>query len=651
MDADYVVIGAGSAGCVVAARLSEDGARVVLLEAGPPDRDIWIHIPAGVLRVLNNTKINWNFLSEGDPGTAGRQLQWPRGKTLGGTSSINGMLYVRGNPADYDNWAQMGCRGWSYDEVLPFFRKSETYRGNGDPAYRSQGGPLIVEDYRTILPLTHRFVEAAQQAGFAFTPDYNGKQQEGVAYSQMTRRGKWRGSTAQTFLREARGRANLKVETNAIATRMLFEGRRCIGVAFRQNGVDHEVRAAREVILSGGTVNSPHVLQISGIGPAEHLRSIGVSVLHDLPGVGANLNDHYVVRVSHRVRNAVTINQLARGARLMREAVKFATRGNGALTFGVTSAMVFCRSREGLSSPDLQLLFTPASYAQGVFRQLEREPGMTVAVCPVRPESRGTIMAQSPDPLQYPAIRPNYLSAPSDLRVLISGIDQTRKIFSQPAMAPYTVEETVPGPSIASEAQFAEFARNAGTNVFHPVGTCKMGTDPMAVVDPRLRVIGVSGLRVIDASIMPAVTTGNTNAPAIMIGEKGAQMIKEDAREQPDLVRDQPATRAEGGGLGRGEPHPPRRWKRIEAADVHRRLWRMRDRLRSSGDRCAKGIAVRSRLPSRLRRDDRGRRRAQHREDRLWRHGHGHRLWRGRAVGGTGRAARRRRRDHRGRSR
>src|SRR5438067_380614 len=421
MDADYVVVGAGSAGCVVASRLSEDGSRVVLLEAGPPDRDIWIHVPAGVLRVLNNAKINWNFLSEGEPGTNGRQLQWPRGKTLGGTSSINGMLYVRGNPADYDNWAQMGCRGWSYDEVLPFFRKSESYRGNGDPEYRSQGG----------------------------------------------------------------------------------------------------------------AVTSPHVLQIAGIGPAEHLQSIGLPVVHDLPGVGANLNDHYVVRVSHRVRNAVTINQLARGARLLREAVKFATLGNGALTFGVTSAMVFCRSREGLSSPDLQLLFTPASYAQGVFRQLEREPGMTVAVCPVRPESRGTIMAQSPDPLQYPAIRPNYLSAPSDLRVLISGIDQTRKIFAQPAMAPYTVEETVPGPGIASEAQFADFARNAGTNVFHPVGTCKMGTDPMSVVDPRLRVIGVSGLRVIDASIMPAVTTGNTNAPAIMIGEKGAQMIKEDAREQP----------------------------------------------------------------------------------------------------------------------
>jgi choline dehydrogenase len=527
-DTDYLVIGAGSAGCVVASRLSETGARVTLLEAGPRDWHPWVHVPAGVLKLLRNPRVNWNYATEPEAGSGGRSLHWPRGRVLGGSSSINGMLYVRGNPADFDGWAQMGCRGWSYDDVLPYFRKSEHY-GPGDPAFRGKGGVLRVEDYRTVLPLTHCFVEAAQQAGHAFRRDLNGEEQEGVGYSQMTRNGRFRGSTARTFLAAAKGRPNLRVETGAVATRLLFAGRRCIGAAFQQAGAERELRAAREVVLCGGAVNSPQLLQISGIGPAEHLRSIGVEVVSDAPGVGTNLQDHYVARVSHRVTGAVSINELARGARLAGEVLRFALRGRGALTFGVTSAQVFCRSREGLASPDLQLLFTPASYDPRVFGALEREPGMTVAVCPVRPESRGTVMARSPDPSEKPAIRPNYLASHSDRRVLAAGIRMAREIAAAPALARHVVRETVPGPEVVSDAGLFDYMRDFGTTIYHPVGTCRMGGDPASVVDARLRVRGIGDLRVVDASVMPTLTTGNTNAPTIMVAEKGAAMIREDA--------------------------------------------------------------------------------------------------------------------------
>jgi len=526
--ADYVIIGAGSAGCVLASRLSEGGARVILLEAGPKDWHPMIHVPAGVLKLLHHPKVNWNYTTDPEAGIAGRQIHWPRGRVLGGSSSINGMLWIRGNPADYDGWSQMGCKGWSFAEVLPHFKSIERY-APGEPDQRGKDGPILVEDYRTTLSLTRRFVEAAQQVGIAYTLDLNGRQHEGVGYSQMSRNGRLRGSTARTFLAQARGRPNLRIETNAFASKLLFAGKHCMGVVFRQNGQDRSAIAAREVILSGGTINSPHLLQVSGVGPAAHLRSIGVAVVHDLPGVGANLSDHYAIRISHRVKDAVSINELSRLPRLAGEIARWLTTGRGALTFGVSSAQAFARSREGLASPDIQLLFSPASYDQNRFGELEREPGMTVAVSVARPESRGTIMAQSPDPFVRPALKPNYLSVERDLDVALAGIALARRIFAAPALARHSVREITPGPEVGTPVALADYVRQQGTTIYHIVGTCKMGEDPMAVVDSRLRVRGLAGLRVIDASVMPTVTTANTNAPTIMIAEKGAAMLRQDA--------------------------------------------------------------------------------------------------------------------------
>jgi len=531
MQADYVIVGAGSAGCVLANRLSEDGASVILLEAGPSDWYPLIHVPAGVLKLIYNPLVNWMYSADAGSATGNRTMHWPRGRVLGGSSSINGMLFVRGNPADFDNWSQLGCRGWTYDDCLPFFKSIERY-APGDDRFRGKQGPLLIEDYRTILPITHAFVKAAQQAGFPMAKDLSGiEPAEGVGYSQMSRNGRFRGSTARTFLRDARKRPNLRVETGAMAMRLILEGKRCTGVVIRQGGDEKTIKATREVIVSTGSIQSPHLLQVSGIGPAAHLKSIGVDVAHDLPGVGGNLSDHYATRISHRLKNTTSINELSRGWRLGIEVGRWLTTGRGALTFGVSSSQVFCRSREGVASPDIQLLFSPASYDETRFGKLERAPGATVAVSVARPDSRGTIMAKSADPFERPAIKPNYLSAESDLAVAIAGIKHARRIFASPAFAEYSAGETLPGPATGSDSELADFIKRTGNTIYHPVGTCKMGEDPMAVVDSRLRVRGVGGLRVIDASIMPVVTTGNTNAPTIMIAEKGAAMIREDARK------------------------------------------------------------------------------------------------------------------------
>ena len=527
---DYVVVGAGSAGCVVAARLSEAGHRVCLIEAGGRDWHPLIHIPAGVGQLLYHRGYNWMYESEPEAESGNRQIHTPRGRVLGGSSSINGMLYVRGNPADYDGWAQSGCTGWSYDDVLPLFKRSETFVSGGDKGFRGETGPLKVENYRTILPLTHLFVRAAQEAGHPFSDDLNGASAEGVGYSQMTRIGRFRGSTYRAFLTASPGRRNVSIVSDALVTAVILNGRRCTGIRYRRGDDNVEVAARREVIICAGTINSPQLLQLSGIGDPAHLRQCGVTPLISLPGVGKNLSDHYTIRLVARLRDITSLNELSRPPSLLKEIAKFALLGNGALTFGVTSAMVFTRSRVGLASPDIQLLFTPASYVFGKALIFEREPGMTIAVSVTRPSSRGSVKIDRPDPAAAPKIRFGYLTSQDDLRVFAAGLDQARRIFSAPAFSDHLVSETRPGPHVTSPSDIETFARKEGSSLFHPVGTCQMGITDAAVVQPNLKVRGIEGLRIADASVMPFITTGNTNAPTIMIGEKASDLVLADAR-------------------------------------------------------------------------------------------------------------------------
>jgi choline dehydrogenase len=526
---DYIVVGAGSAGCVLANRLTASGShRVLLIEAGGEDRNLWIHIPVGYAKLFTDARHNWLYNSEPEPELGGRSIIQPRGKVMGGSSSINGLLYIRGQAEDFNHWRQLGNAGWSFEDVLPYFRKAEDQQRGADDLH-GVGGPLSVSDVSEPHPLCEAFIAACEQAGHPRTDDFNGASQEGAGYFQLTTRKGRRWSTARGYLKPARKRSNLAVVSGALATRVLFEGRRAAGVEYIQGGTRHVARANAEVILCGGAFNSPQLLQLSGVGPADLLRQNGIAVVADMPGVGADLQDHYQARFNYRCAEPITMNDMM-GSLVGRvgAGLRYALFRKGFLTVGAGYAGGFFKTDPSMATPDVQLHFILFS-ADAVGQKLHPFPGFLASVCQLRPESRGFVRIKSADPAQAPAIQPRYLSDPIDRDVTTAGMQLLRKIMGQPALARYIVEELAPGKSVASDADLLEFARQKGTTVFHPTSTCRMGSDAKAVVDERLRVHGFEGLRVADASIMPTVVSGNTNAACVMIGEKASDMILADA--------------------------------------------------------------------------------------------------------------------------
>ena len=528
---DYIIVGAGSAGCVLANRLSADGKNTVcLLEAGPPDWNPFIHIPAGFMKTLANPSVNWLFKSEPSWGTAGRIIDIPRGKTLGGSSSINGMVFNRGQNMDFDVWAQKGNKGWSYADLLPYFKRYETRLGDYDDKFRGNQGELPITDLGYSDPLCEAFIQGAIDEGIPLNKDYNGELQEGVSYIQRTTKGRFRVSAARAFLNPAKSRKNLNIVTNAFVTKLMIENKTATGVELLKGGKKGKkisIRANKEVILSSGVIKSPHILQLSGVGSGKHLQELGIDVIHDLKGVGMNLRDHFAPRMTARAKNVETINERSRGFKLLKEIGKYIIGKQSIVNLSPTLVYCFWHSDETIRNHDLQLTFTPGSYKEGVQSALDDEPGFTVAAWQQRPESLGWVKAKNNDPFEAPEIQPNYLDAEEDKRVVVEGLKLSRRLMHSKALSKYFDYEVYPGLEAQSDKELLQIARERGTTTYHQMGTCRMGpkTDPTAVVDSKLKVYGLNNLRVIDASIMPTMLSANLHSGTTMIGEKGSDLV------------------------------------------------------------------------------------------------------------------------------